>query len=800
MHVRTGLLAFCVVVLAGCARDRAPDAAGQGAQAAASSSVPTASAVLPASARAPRVASLPDRGELATYPGRVQRPDGAYTWFRSDISEAHALRSIAEGHLRLTTPEGQLLDVRFDRHVEHPSGDWTWIGHLPGEESAQTIITFGERAVFGSIAQPGGKPPLRLTMRDGVSWLVETDPRKVAAIVNAATRPTHPDYHIVKRADLPAAGNPRPAGAPIVAPAGAPIATSSAATASAATTVDLLVGYTSGFVTAQGSASAALTRLNYLVDVANAAYANSQINAQVRLVHAMQVSYTDLNTNDLALEQLSGYHSDPDPTKSGPVTPNAAFDALRAARETYGADLVTLVRPFKDPEQDSCGLAWLLGGGKQGIQAGQGWDDLAYSVIGDGEDVGSDGHTYFCRDETLAHEMGHNEGSAHDRQTAAGDDGVLDDPDDYGAFQYSFGYKTTSTTGNFYTVMAYGDTGQTPYRVFSNPRITFCGGRACGTTTFEDNARSLGQTIPVVTGFRATKVPLGMGASYDFNGDGVSDVFWRNTSDGRDTIWKSANSATPQAVTTANNLDWVIKGVGDFDGDGKADVLWRNLQDGRNSIWKSANSATPQAVTTINNLDWVVAGVGDFDGDGKDDILWRNNRDGRDTIWKSANSATPQAVTTANNFDWIIAGVGDFDGDGKADILWRNLHDGRNSIWRSANSATPQTVTTINNLDWAADGIGDFDGDGKADILWRNLRDGRNSIWRSANSATPLAVTTASNMDWVIALVGDFNGDGKADILWRNLRDGRNSIWRSANSATPQAVTTLNNLAWKIVR
>ena len=142
-----------------------------------------------------RAAALPDHGEFARYPGDVSRVTGAYTWHRAALSEAHALNAIASGHLRLTTPDGRLLDVVYDRHVEHDSGDWTWIGHLAGHEGVQTVLTIGADAVFGSIGQDIGLP-LRLTMRDGLSWLVETDGAKVAEIDSAATRPRRPDFHV----------------------------------------------------------------------------------------------------------------------------------------------------------------------------------------------------------------------------------------------------------------------------------------------------------------------------------------------------------------------------------------------------------------------------------------------------------------------------------------------------------------------------------------------------------------------------------------------------------------------------
>jgi hypothetical protein len=35
-----------------------------------------------------------------------------------------------------------------------------------------------------------------------------------------------------------------------------------------------------------------------------------------------------------------------------------------------------------------------------------------------------------------------------------------------------------------------------------------------------------------------------------------------------------------------------VVGTGDFDGDGKSDLLWRNSATGTNTIWRSANSAT----------------------------------------------------------------------------------------------------------------------------------------------------------------------------------------------------------------
>ena len=288
-------------------------------------------------------------------------------------------------------------------------------------------------------------------------------------------------------------------------------------------------------------------------------------------------------------------------------------------------------------------------------------------------------------------------------------------------------------------------------------------------------------------------------AGNDFDGDGKSDILWRNTATGANTIWKTGNIATAQAVATIADQAWKVMGTGDFDGDGKADILWRNATTGANTIWKSGSSGAVQAVAAIADLNWKIAGTGDFDGDGKADILWRNTATGADTIWKSGSSATVQAVAAIADQNWKIAGTGDFDGDGKSDILWRNTATGADTIWKSGSSATVQAVAAIADQNWKIVGTGDFDGDGKSDILWRNSATGGNTIWKSGNSATAQTVTAIADQNWKVTSTGDFDGDGKADILWRNTATGADTIWKSGNSATTQTVNTLTDLNWAMV-
>jgi cyclophilin family peptidyl-prolyl cis-trans isomerase len=296
----------------------------------------------------------------------------------------------------------------------------------------------------------------------------------------------------------------------------------------------------------------------------------------------------------------------------------------------------------------------------------------------------------------------------------------------------------------------------------------------------------------------------------DYDGNGAADILWRNGASGQNVLWKSASKSQSLNLTT-QDVAWSVApyktgaapsartAQNDFNGDGTSDMLWRNTATGVQAAWLGANNATAQGLVTLADQNWKVAGIGDFDGDKNSDILWRNTTTGVNTIWKSANNASGQGVTTLADQAWKIVGVGDFNGDGKADILWRNSTTGVNSIWNSGNNATAQSVATVADPNWKVVGVGDFNGDGSSDILWRNSTTGVNTIWKSGNSATAQGVTTLADMNWAVVGTGDYDGDGKADILWRNNSTGVNAIWKSANNATAQAVTQLADLNWSVV-
>jgi len=370
------------------------------------------------------------------------------------------------------------------------------------------LLTFGPKAVFGTIPNGSGLP-LELTTIGGRTYLVETDARKLSASAVAAS-----GNDVIEAPVLSTPARASTAKAPITASATAAFDPTTRKTNAR---VDLILGYTTGFATRLGGQSQAVTRLHSMVDIANQGYVNSDVKGQLVLVGTVQVNYPDDTQNRATLYALSGVtctataaagqHYLPDTgVNCTAAAPPAALQPLLNARQQYGADLVSLVRNYTVPQNQTCGVAWLLGGGQNAFTSGD--VDFGLSVVSDssGSLYPSMGNT--CRNETLAHELGHNMGLAHDRASAAGNDdsntdGNLLDPEEYGRFADSFGYVTGAGAGNFYTIMAVPSLGQTSYRVFSNPQISTCGGFACGVAGVADNARTLNLTMPLIQDFRS---------------------------------------------------------------------------------------------------------------------------------------------------------------------------------------------------------------------------------------------------------------------------------------------------------
>ncbi|MEM7556637.1 MAG: FG-GAP-like repeat-containing protein [Cyanobacteria bacterium P01_A01_bin.84] len=240
----------------------------------------------------------------------------------------------------------------------------------------------------------------------------------------------------------------------------------------------------------------------------------------------------------------------------------------------------------------------------------------------------------------------------------------------------------------------------------------------------------------------------------DSNGDDKADILWYNNTSGEVGLWEM-DGATPTnqnviGVTVDPTLGWQITDMADVDGDGNSDIIWRNGTTGENGIWRLDGQQVLEYKTihTVTDADWKIAGAADFDGDGKEDLLWRNTNAGdvsgnypsKNAIWLMDGTEVKEYsyIPNVDSGDWMVAGADDFNGDGKGDIAWRNGTTGENAIW-TMDGTSVEEFSSIDPVaaGWNIVGTGDFNKDSNADLMFRNGSTGENAIWQM-DGAVPL--------------------------------------------------------------
>ncbi|TKB75190.1 MAG: hypothetical protein E8D46_03465 [Nitrospira sp.] len=344
--------------------------------------------------------------------------------------------------LNLFDADPRTLDL--DQPRNYPEQTKVWRGRLRGEAGSDVTLAAHGTTMVGTILSNQRLYKIEAT-GGNLHRLIEID--------EAALPPDH--HPIVVTDDDPIAVPPTE---------GTSQQTDTTAAAAGDTIVDLLVVYTSAAKTQEGGQAAMEALITLAVDSANQAYSNSQIAMQLRLVHTAEVSYSESGAMDTDLTRLRS-------------ATDGIMDQVHQLRDQHRADLVALI---VDNGGNSCGIAYVMTNGPRA-----GFASYAFSVT--------------ARDclanDTLAHELGHNMGNAHDRTTGG-----------TGVFSYSYGYR--DEIGKFRTIMAYNCPTSCPrVKYFSNPRLLYNGrplgiDHAINPANSADNARSMNEVRLIVSAWR----------------------------------------------------------------------------------------------------------------------------------------------------------------------------------------------------------------------------------------------------------------------------------------------------------
>ena len=371
-----------------------------------------------------------------------------HTAVQLNLTALTAMVPASEVNFTLPGLKGRHLLV-FERLENGANGAVTWIGHLKVHgKSYRAILTGNQNQAFGRILTPEGEFKLQTDVAG--QFLVDT-----AAAGLKEVLPTHDDMLVPPNAAALKAQSLLQ---------GADEATSPPPAQGIApqpnVTVDVMVLYTPGMVSTLGSVPGVQTRIANLVALTNQTYIDSEVAITLRLVYTALVNYSDSIDISTALSALTN-RTDP------------AFANVANLRAAYGADFVTLLRPYVGG--NACGVGWLGGYNNTPIS---GYSGYAYSAVANGS-FGGGGS---CSEFTFAHELGHNMGNQHDRRTDAYPSGP-----GVGAYSYSFGYGLDNA---FVSVMAYPSSYTSAPRIgrFSNPGLFTCLGLQCGVSEFANNS------------------------------------------------------------------------------------------------------------------------------------------------------------------------------------------------------------------------------------------------------------------------------------------------------------------------
>jgi hypothetical protein len=329
------------------------------------------------------------------------------------------------------------------------AGGFTWYGELVSDPEGHAAFAVQGDALIGTIRKDGRLYRVRETWNRGLV-VYECDPN------------AFPPCDVEEGAPVSSGRRQGPAGT-----AGPPtVIPDQHQPGGGDTVVDIAVLWTAEAEAAAGGPAAIQAVIDLALLETNQAFAQSQVDIHLRLVHSQMVAYTETGNmkTDLTRLQAQG---------------DGYLDVAHVLREMHGADIVSLLLA----DDSACGRSYNMG-----APASTSYAPWAFNLVSQGCATG-----YYA----FGHEQGHTMGLDHDRPNTKN---VPSHP-------YAYGFWTEDDFHR--TIMALARDGNTGVRIqyFSNPDLTYEGmplGVDAPDAFSSDCARALDENAGIVAAFRAT--------------------------------------------------------------------------------------------------------------------------------------------------------------------------------------------------------------------------------------------------------------------------------------------------------
>lgn len=372
-------------------------------------------------------------------------------------------KMLRKGRFFVSLPDGVSYEVVRTLQQEKGNNQFGWIGHASDDPRSRAVFGVSGEAVAGTLSYKGK--------------LFRLEPRANGSHILSEIKPTDPAPELDP---IPVADT-----ALILADPGS---TYMAAADSNGAVIDVLVAYTPAIRALYGTAGAEALVLQAVAE-ANQAYANSGMSTRLNLVHSVQTNYVESGNMTTDLGRLRS-------------TTDGYMDELHTLRNTYGADLVSLI----ENEPQYCGIAYRM------ATLSASFASSAFNVVH---------HSCATGYYSFAHEIGHNQGAHHD---AANGSGAI--------FPYAYGYLDPNN--KFRSIMAYNCPGGcTRIGHFSNAEILY-GGVPTGYSGVAENADAIDNTAATVASFRQSTKPVIPATPTGLSASGIStseiDLAWTDKS------------------------------------------------------------------------------------------------------------------------------------------------------------------------------------------------------------------------------------------------------------------------------